>query len=214
MPKADVKKTIEILKEEYPDASIALNFATDFQLLVAVVLSAQCTDERVNAVTPALFKELPKVEDFAKCKLETLEKLIYSTGFYRAKARNIKAAAELIVDEFGGKVPSKMEDLLRIPGVARKTANVVLWTWFKRAEGIVVDTHVCRIAGLLGWVPMEMSKKKKAVQIERKLMDIVPKSDWGVVAHLLILHGRKICVARRPKCEQCPLNKICPSSFV
>ncbi|MBL4694059.1 endonuclease III [Candidatus Gracilibacteria bacterium] len=207
-----IEQVISILEGEFPDATIALNFEGEFQLLVAVILSAQCTDERVNKVTPALFARFPRVEDFAQCDIEELEKLIYSTGFYRAKAKNIRAAAVMIVEEFGGAVPSEMESLLRLPGVARKTANVVMWTAFGRAEGIVVDTHVIRISGLLGLVSAKLSAVKNAVKIEKELCEIVPHNKWGGFAHLLILHGRKTCIARRPRCGECVLNKICPSA--
>lgn len=209
-----IEKVIEILKKEYPDAKIALNFGDEFQLLVAVILSAQCTDARVNEVTPALFDRFPKVKDYAECDLKELEKYVFSTGFYKNKAKNIKAAAKMIIEEFGGKLPDEMEDLLKLPGVARKTANVVLDTSFGKSEGIVVDTHVARISGLLGLVDMEMSRKKKAVEIEKELMKIVPKKYWSIFPHLLTWHGRKICVARKPRCGVCPLNRICPSAEV
>ncbi len=211
---SQVIDAIKILKKEYPSPTIELNYEGVFQLLVAVILSAQCTDERVNKVTPDLFKRYPKVKDFAESNIEELEKLIYSTGFYKNKAKNIKAAAIMICADFNEKVPNNMEDLLKLPGVARKTANVILSAGFGKNEGIVVDTHVCRLSGRLGWVDMELSKKKKAVKIENKLMKIIPKKDWGKIAYLLILHGRKICVARKPKCKICPLNKICPSADI
>ena len=209
---SQVIDAIKILKKEYPSPTIELNYEGVFQLLVAVILSAQCTDERVNKVTPDLFKRYPKVKDFAESNIEELEKLIYSTGFYKNKAKNIKAAAIMICADFNEKVPNNMEDLLKLPGVARKTANVILSAGFGKNEGIVVDTHVCRLSGRLGWVDMELSKKKKAVKIENKLMKIIPKKDWGKIAYLLILHGRKTCIARKPKCKICPLNKICPSA--
>lgn len=210
MPKADPEKVIELLKKEYPDAKIALTFGNNFQLLVAVILSAQCTDERVNKVTPELFKRFPEVRDFALCDLEELEKLIYSTGFYRNKAKNIKAAAVKILEEFDGKLPGTMIELLKLPGVARKTANVILSEAFKRSEGIVVDTHVCRVSGRLGFVSKKLADNKSAVKIEQELVRRIPKRDWAIFPHLLILHGRKICVARKPKCHLCVLNKICP----
>lgn len=210
MKKAD--QIIEILEKEYPNARIALNFGDNWQLLVAVALSAQCTDERVNKVTPALFERFPSVEDFASANLEEIEQLIYSTGFYRAKARNIKGAAERVVSVYGGKVPDTMEDLLTLPGVARKTANVILHTAFGKACGIVVDTHVIRISGLLKLVPAKLVKTKNAVAIEKKLVGIVPQEKWGSFTHLLINHGRKVCIARRPRCGECVLNKLCPSA--
>ena len=208
----NIEKIIDILKKEYPNAKIALNFGNEFELLVAVILSAQCTDERVNKVTPALFQRFPSVKDYAGCDLEELEKFIFSTGFYRNKAKNIQAAAQMVIENFNGKIPNNMDDLLKIPGVARKTANVVLNIAFGKNEGIVVDTHVARISGLLGLVDMEISRKKNAVAIEKELMRIVPKKNWGIFPHLLTWHGRKICVARRPKCGVCPLNRICPSA--
>lgn len=211
---ADIVEVVRILRRAYPDAKIALHFGDLWQLLVAVILSAQCTDERVNMVTPALFKRFPRVEDFAECRIGELEKLIYSTGFYKNKAKNIRAAAQMIVADFGGVVPGTMDELLRLPGVARKTANVILGAGFGRSEGIVVDTHVCRISGLLGLVPMAMSRAKNAVAIERELMRVVPRKDWVIFPHLIILHGRRICIARRPRCGECPLNKVCPSAKV
>ncbi len=202
-------QVIKILKEQYPGATIALNYGDTFQLLVAVILSAQCTDVRVNKVTPALFKRFSVVRDFAECDVRELERLIYSTGFYKNKAKNIKAAAQKIVSEFGEEVPGKMEDLLLLPGVARKTANVVLHAGFGRSEGIVVDTHVARICGLLG-----ISEAKNAVKIEQILMKIVPREEWRVFSYLMINHGRTICIARKPKCEICPLKRICPGAKV
>ena len=209
-----VSEVIRLLKKQYPNATIALKYGNNFQLLVAVILSAQCTDERVNKVTPVLFKRFSTVEDFAGCDILELEKLIYSTGFYKNNAKNIRAAAVKVVKDFGGKVPDNMKDLLTLPGVARKTANVILFEAFGKTEGIVVDTHVARISGLLGLVSKKLSEAKNAVKIEERLMELVPKKDWGNIAYLFIDHGRAICVARRPKCEICPLNKICPSSRV
>lgn len=208
-----VNQVIQILKKQYPGATIALDFGDTFQLLVAVILSAQCTDIRVNKVTPGLFKRFPQVEDFVGCDVRELERLIYSTGFYKNKAKNIKAAAEKIVSEFGGEVPERMEDLLKLPGVARKTANVVLSAGFGRSEGVVVDTHVARICGLLGLVPQKMSEAKNAVKIEQILMKMVPRKEWGGFSYLMINHGRGVCVARRPRCEICVLKEICPSAF-
>jgi endonuclease-3 len=154
------------------------------------------------------------VKDFAGAKLSELEKLIYSTGFYRAKAKNIKGAAEKILKDFHGNVPSEMNDLLKLPGVARKTANVILWVGYGKNEGVCVDTHVCRIAGLWHFVPKKMAEKKEAVKIEQELMKIVPQKDWGNFSLRVIDHGRKICVARKPKCEICPLNQVCPSARI
>ncbi len=208
----DIKKTIDVLRAEYPGSGIALQFADNWQLMVAVILSAQCTDARVNMVTPPLFERWPGVEDFAGCNIEDLEKMIFSTGFYKNKARSIRGAAEMVVGDFGGKVPSRMEELLRLPGVARKTANVILSSGFGVNEGIVVDTHVIRLSGLLGLVPQKDVEVKNAVRIERKLMEIVPRKDWGIFPHLLMSHGRKVCIARRPQCGECVLKKVCPSA--
>lgn len=211
MMRRALPQIIQILKKTYPDAKVELNFRDNFQLLVAVILSAQCTDKRVNKVTPALFKRFPKVQNFAECDVRELERLIYSTGFYKNKAKNIIAASQKIVAEFGGKVPGRMEDLLKLPGVARKTANVILDAGFGRSEGIVVDTHVCRVSGMLGLVDMKLSKAKNAVKIEHRLMEMVPREEWGKFAHLLVWHGRRICIARTPKCEICPLKSLCPN---
>lgn len=210
--KNNISEIIKILEKTYPDAKIELDFGDNFQLLVAVILSAQCTDVRVNKVTPALFEKLPDVRAVTGTTLDEIEKFIYSTGFYRAKAKNIKAAAEKILKNFKGKVPNKMDDLLTLPGVARKTANVVLSSGFGKDEGIVVDTHVARISGKLGLVPKKMALQKNAVKIEQELMKIVPKSKWGKFSHMIVWHGRRICFARKPNCKGCPLNKICPSS--
>lgn len=212
MKKAPVLQTLEILKQTYPDAKIALDYKTNFQLLVAVILSAQCTDERVNKVTPALFERFPGPKEFAKTDVTEIEKYIFSTGFYKNKAKNIKGAAVRIMNEFNGEVPKNMIDLLSLPGVARKTANVVLHTAFGISEGVVVDTHVARIAGRLGWVTKKMSDAKDAIKIEKELIKIVPREEWGKLSHLLIFHGRQICIARKPKCAVCPLKEICPSA--
>ncbi len=209
---SQVIDVLKILEKEYPNPTIELNYGDIFQLLVAVILSAQCTDERVNKVTPALFKRYPKVKDFAEADINELEKLIFSTGFYKNKAKNIKASAKMICADFNEEVPDNMDDLLKLAGVARKTANVILSAGFDKNEGIVVDTHVCRLAGRLNWVDVQLSKKKNAVKIEKKLMEIIPNKYWGEISYLLILHGRKTCIARKPKCKICPLNKICPSA--
>ncbi len=207
-----VERDIKVLKATYPKAKIALNFEGSWQLLVVVILSAQCTDERVNKVSPPLFERFTTVKDFAEADLAELEKYIYSTGFYKNKAKNIKAAAQKILKDFGGEVPGTMAELLTLPGVARKTANVVLHTAFGRSEGIVVDTHVIRLSGRLNWIPKKLRATKNAVKIEEELTKVVPKEDFGIVSHLLIWHGRKTCVARKPKCASCPLNMTCPSS--
>jgi len=212
--KKKVSQILELLKRQYPNAGIELNFSDNWQLLVAVILSAQCTDKRVNIVTPPLFKRYPSVLDFAECDLEELQRLIYSTGFYKNKAKNIKAAAQLIVSEFGGEVPGNMSDLVRLPGVGRKTGNVILNEGFMRSEGITVDTHVIRLSGLLGLASPNVVISKNAVLIEKELMEIISKDEWLGLSHLLIWHGRRICIARRPKCKECPLNLLCPSSKI
>lgn len=203
-----VEEIIKRLKEEYPDARIVLSYTSPLNLLVAVILSAQCTDKKVNEVTQELFKKHKDVYDYASVPLEELEKDIRPTGFYRNKARNIKGAANMIINEFGGEVPSTMEEITKLPGVARKTANVVLGNAFDVVEGIAVDTHVKRLAGRLG-----ISRHKDPEKIECDLMDIVSKDDWFRFTYLLIEHGRAICDAKKPKCDACVLNNICPSAF-
>jgi len=202
-------KIIALLRKEYPKAGVALKFAEPLQLLVATILSAQCTDERVNKVTPALFARYRTAKAYANADIHELEKLVHSTGFYKNKAKNIKAACAMIVGKFGGKVPRKMEELLQLPGVARKTANVVLGGAYGKVEGIVVDTHVVRLSQLLG-----LTKEKEPAKIEQDLMKIVPRSEWRSFPNTLIWHGRRVCIARRPKCAECVLNRLCPSSLV
>src|SRR3989338_1385726 len=202
------KEIIRILRKEYPEAKIALKFKDPWQLLVATILSAQCTDTRVNKVTPELFKKYKAITDFAKADPKEFEKDIHSTGFYKNKAKGIIGSAKKILAEFKGKVPDNMEDLTGLPGIGRKTANVILSSGFGVVVGIVVDTHVIRLSRRLGF-----TKNTDAVKIERDLMKIVPKKDWGIFSHLLILHGRKICVARKPLCSACKINKLCPSAF-
>ena len=205
----NVKEIIRILKKEYPDAKIALRFKDTWQLLVATILSAQCTDERVNKVTPLLFKKYKDISDYANAKLEEFENDIRSTGFYKNKAKNIIAAAKKVLSEFNGNVPNTMEGLTGLPGIGRKTANVILSSGFGIVEGIVVDTHVIRLSNRMG-----LTKSSNPDKIEQDLMKIIPKNDWAVFSHLLILHGRKICKARRPLCGECKINKLCPSAFV
>lgn len=197
---------LNILKKEYPRARVALEFGNPLQILVATILSAQCTDKRVNMVTKDLFKKYRKVKDFAKANQKKLESEIKSTGFYKNKARNIINSSQEIVKDFKGKVPRTMEELLSLPGVARKTANIVLYNGYGVIEGIAVDTHVRRLAERLG-----LSKFDDPVKIEQDLMKIVPKREWGRVSYLLIDHGRKICDAKKPKCSACVLKKLCPS---
>jgi endonuclease-3 len=188
----------------YPNATCALHHTTPWELLVATILSAQCTDERVNSVTPGLFAKYPRIEDFAAATPEALGKDIYSTGFYNNKAKNIIGAARRILDVYSGEVPRNIEALLTIPGVARKTANVVLGTCFNIASGVVVDTHVSRIAQRL-----DLTRKTDPVQIERDLVAILPQERWISFSHQLIHHGRNYCKARKPNCVECPLNPLC-----
>ncbi len=207
--KTEPLTVIELLKKEYPAAKIALNYTTPFELLVATILSAQCTDERVNIVTEKLFKKYKTPEDFANANLSIFEKEIYSTGFYKNKTKNIIGAAKKIINEFSGKVPDSMESLLTLPGVARKTANVALYNVFGKNEGIAVDTHVFRLSHRLG-----LSNSKTAEKVESELMKIIPHNDWGIISHLLQSHGRAICSAQKPKCQKCILSKMCPKTGV
>jgi endonuclease-3 len=202
------KEILTILKKHYPNAQCALTHHNAWELLVATILSAQCTDVRVNLVTPVLFKKYPGPEQLAKADLEVIKKIIRTTGFYNNKAKSIKGAAQMVMQDFKGKVPDNMEDLVKLPGVARKTANVVLGVWFKKNEGVVVDTHVIRLAGRLG-----LTKNTQPEKIEWDLMVTYPQKEWERISTLLIHHGRKICNARKPMCGECPLNKICPSAF-
>ncbi len=206
--KQRAKEVLMRVKKAYPDASCALIHNSALQLLVATILSAQCTDERVNKVTPPLFKRYKTARDFAEADILELEKFIHSTGFYHNKAKNIKGAAQKIVSDFNGKVPNNMDELLTLPGVARKTANVVLGVWFKINAGIVVDTHVGRVSNRLG-----LSKHKTAPKIESDLVKLIPQPDWEYFSLAIIQLGRKICESRKPKCEVCFLNDICPSAF-
>jgi len=201
----EAKSVIRLLKKAYPDAHCALNHHNPFELLVATILSAQCTDERVNMVTADLFRKYRGPADFADADIAELEQDVRSTGFFRNKAKNIKGASERILKEFGGKVPQTMDELLTLNGVARKTANVVLGNAFGIASGIVVDTHVRRLSNRLG-----LTEESNPEKIERDLVKIVPKKDWVMFSHLLIFHGRRVCKARKPDCENCVLGKICP----
>jgi len=203
-------RIIRLLKKRYPDARCALEHSNPLELLVATILSAQCTDARVNMVTRDLFKKYRSAEDYARAPQVSLEQDIRSTGFYRNKARSIRAAAQKIVSDFDGNVPDTMEALLTLPGVARKTANVVLGTAFGKNEGIVVDTHVIRLARRLG---LTSRKNNQGDKVEKELMDLVPRKDWTLFAHLLIFHGRQICTARKPDCAACPVSELCPSAF-
>ncbi|MEN6663915.1 MAG: endonuclease III [Phycisphaerae bacterium] len=203
-------KIIGLLKKQYPDAATRLFHHSPMELLVATILSAQCTDDRVNIVTDTLFKKYKTPQDYANVPQDVLEGQVRSTGFFRNKAKNIRLAAAKIISDFGGKVPATMAELLTLPGVARKTANCVLGNAYKIAEGITVDTHVARLSIRLGFTD---KKKPDAVGIEQDLMEIVPKDDWILVSHLLIYHGRATCTARKPDCAGCILNTLCPSAF-
>lgn len=202
-------RIVELLKQHYPDSRCSLDFKSRHQLLVATILSAQCTDERVNKVTPELFAKYRSVKDFAEADLEELQQAIYTTGFYVNKAKAIKNSAVALMEKHGGRMPSTLDELVKLPGVGRKTASVILGAGFDKAEGIVVDTHVGRISRLLGF-----TREKDAVKIERDLMKIVDEKDWIVYSHMLIDHGRAICIARRPRCAECFLAELCPSARV
>lgn len=203
----NAKEIIRLLKKEYPDAHCALNHTNAFELLIATILSAQCTDERVNIVTADLFRKYRKPADYLKVPQTELEQDIRSTGFYRNKAKNIQGACKLLVEKYNGEVPETMEELLELPGVARKTANVVTGNAFGKAYGVTVDTHVTRLSNLLG-----LTEHQQPEKIEKDLMELVPKKDWVIFSHWLISHGRKVCKARRPACEICVLETLCPSS--
>jgi len=199
-----IQEILKRLNQLYPDVTCALTHKTAWELLVATILSAQSTDVNVNRVTPALFQKYPTVEAFAAITPEELEPEVRSTGFFRNKSKSVVGAAKKVVADFGGQVPMEMDQLLTLPGVARKTANVVLGTWFKKAEGLVVDTHVTRIARRL-----ELTKNTDPAKIEQDLMKVIPREKWILFAHQLIWHGRKLCTARSPKCVDCPLENIC-----
>jgi len=203
-----IAELIARLKKAYPRAAIALHYESPLEILVATILSAQCTDVRVNLVTKDLFKKYRTVEDYAKAPQEELEEDIRSTGFFRNKAKNIRGAAAVLLSKFGGEVPKSMEEILLLPGVARKTANVVLGNAFGMAEGVVVDTHIFRLSHRLG-----LSQGKIPEKVEEDLMALVPKREWILFGHLLIAHGRTLCHARKPLCGECFLSDLCPSAF-
>ena len=207
--RARVRKIIARLEKAYPDATCALHHTSALELLVATILSAQSTDARVNIVTPALFAKYRAARDYAGADPKVLEQEIHSTGFFRNKTRSILGMAQALVERYGGAVPATMEQLLQLPGVGRKTANVVLGTAFGENEGVVVDTHVQRLSTLLG-----LTKQQDPVKIERDLMALVPRDKWTWFSHTLIQHGRRVCIARRPKCGECVVNRWCPSSLV
>lgn len=209
MKKAErATEVLRRLGEAYPAAHIMLGFESPFQLLVAVILSAQTTDISVNKVTPELFSAYPTPEALAAADIGDVERIVHPTGFFRNKAKNIQAAARMIVNEFGGEVPGTMEDLIKLPGVARKTANIVLYNAFGVLDGIAVDTHVGRLAARLGF-----SSESDPVKVERDLMKLFPREEWGALTYKLIDHGRAICDAKRPICGACSLSDICPSAF-
>lgn len=198
-----------ILLKEYPNVTTALHYHNPFQLLVAVILSAQCTDARVNLVTPKLFQRFATPQDFVSANINEVETLIHSTGFYHNKAKNIIACSKALLERHHGEVPQTMEELHALPGVGRKTANVVLGDAFNKIEGVVVDTHVARLSNRLG-----LSNHTDAINIEKDLMALLPKKQWFAFSHALILHGRKICSARKPLCHLCSVSRYCPSSLV
>src|SRR5712692_9203520 len=207
--KARLRKNSRQLKSAYPDAQCTLNHSNAFELLIATILSAQCTDERVNIVTADLFRKYRKPEDYLKVPATELQQDVRTTGFFRNKTKSIQGACRMLVEDFNGQVPKTMEELLQLPGVARKTANVVLGVAYGIAAGIVVDTHVSRLSQRLG-----LTKNKDAGKIEADLMELVPPKEWIIFSHLLIFHGRRVCKARRPLCEECAVEKLCPSSML
>ena len=199
---------LERLKALYPDAHCELDHRNAYELLCATILSAQCTDARVNLVTPALFRKYPTVAALAEADLEELEAIIKPTGFFRNKARSLVGMARAVVAEHGGRIPATMDELRALPGVGRKTANVILGNAFGINEGVTVDTHVGRLSRRLG-----LTRQEDPEKVERDLMKLVPRDDWTLLSHLLIFHGRRICLARRPRCEDCALAALCPSAF-
>jgi endonuclease-3 len=202
--KERVGPILEVLARHYPDTFTGLTYESPLQLVVATILSAQCTDKRVNQVTPALFARYQTAREFAEADPKELQQLIKSTGFYRNKTKNIQACCKAIVEQFAGEVPAKLDDLVTLPGVGRKTANVILGEAF-RTPGITVDTHVGRVARRLG-----LTRHRNPVKVERVLMELIPEADWTAASHQLIDHGRKVCYARKPRCQKCPLAGLCP----
>lgn len=207
--KQQVRKIIRLLKSAYPAAKCSLNHSNAFELLIATILSAQCTDARVNIVTENLFRKYRKPEDYLKVSTRELQQDVRPTGFFRNKTTSIQGTAKVLTEQYGGVVPQTMDELLELPGVARKTANVVLGNAFGIHAGVVVDTHVTRLSHRLG-----LSQEKTAEKIEQDLIGIVPKKEWVIFPHLFIAHGRAICKARSPLCEECVLEKLCPSSYL
>ena len=207
--KKRVRKIIRLLKRAYPDAKCSLEHSNAFELLIATILSAQCTDARVNIVTQDLFRKYRKPQDYLKVSPKELEQDVRTTGFFRNKTKSIQGTARVLTEQYGGKVPETMDELLELPGVARKTANVVLGNAFGISSGVVVDTHVTRLSHRLG-----LSTQKAAEKIEEDLIAIVSKKDWVIFPHLMIAHGREICKARNPLCAECVVEKLCPSSYL
>jgi endonuclease-3 len=207
-PKQRVEKIIELIEKQYPNAKTALNFTNPLEILLATILSAQTTDVTVNIVTRILFKKYRTAEDYVNADIVELEQVIHSTGFYHNKAKNLQKCCQLLVEKFYSQVPKTMEELLELPGVARKTANIVLYNAFGITAGIAVDTHVTRLSKRLG-----LTQQKDQNKIEQDLMQITPKEKWMPLTDLLIFHGRNVCKAKKPHCEICVLNKICPSAF-
>lgn len=207
-PKERVAEIIRLLEKEHPDATIALRYSNPLELLISTILSAQATDEQINKITPGLFRKYKTPEDYANADIEDLQQDIRSSGFYRNKAKNIKNCCKILVEKYNSQVPRTMEELVELPGVARKTANIVLTNAYGVVEGIAVDTHVRRLAQRLG-----LSDTDDPVKIEFGLMRILPKENWERISDLLIFHGRRVCYARKPNCVSCVLNKICPCAF-
>jgi endonuclease-3 len=203
-----VKKILPILKKTYPDAKVSLNYRSPLELMIATILAAQCTDVRVNIVTKDLFKKYKNAKDWAAADIKTLEEEFKPTGFFRNKAKSVKGAAQMIIDKFGGQVPKTMEELLELPGVGRKTANVILGNAYG-IPGIITDTHVIRLSRRLGLSENSDDPEK----LEYDLRELVPQKEWTLFSHLLVFHGRNICIARKPKCEECPIAKYCPAAF-
>ena len=204
MKKENAVEIIKKLKEYYPDATCSLNFKTPFQMAIAVLLSAQCTDERVNKVTKKFFKDYSTPEAISKLAIDDIERYIYSCGFYKNKAKNIKKLAEVVITKYNGKLPEKMEELILLPGIGRKSANVIMLEAYNNPQGIAIDTHAKRISNRLG-----LSKHKEPEKIEQDLLKIIPKEMFRDVNHLLVWHGRNICDSRNPKCDKCPINTFC-----
>ncbi|MBN1244743.1 endonuclease III [Candidatus Bathyarchaeota archaeon] len=207
-PKARAQKVMELLEKEHADAEIALSYKNPLELLIATILSAQATDEQINALTPKLFQKYTTAKDYANAELTELEQDIKSSGFYHNKAKNLKNSAKLLVEKYNSQVPKTMEELVELPGVARKTANIVLFNAYGVIAGVAVDTHVRRLSQRLG-----LTENTNQDKIEKDLMNIVPKDKWMRITDLLIFHGRRVCNAKKPRCDACVLNKLCPSAF-